>query len=276
MHTTPLPTSPTNLSIAIPELTARSTLLATMSALTPLILRLPTELHLDIIDKLRSDAQPDAQLAVMRLRLTNQYFHALIPPATHTTLLSLETTPFAHGNCLYTCKHCLRLRPWTHFADAMMVKKKRQGAMEAKMRFCADCGFGGKVGNMGYKASTEAWVDCVRWVWCTHCRQVKKGDEAGPGKGECRKACKACFVSFGCRCTDPCVKVKVEEPKVQATDMCMGMEEEGGPVQRALETARRRLDSYRNASDTESEGEVEQDRYAEDWYDDDDDWRAFA
>jgi hypothetical protein len=40
--------------------------------------------------------------------------------------------------------------------------------------------------------------------------------------------------------------------------------------------ARRRLDSYRNASDTESEGEVEQDRYAEDWYDDDDDWRAFA
>jgi hypothetical protein len=142
----------------------------------------------------------------MRLRLVNKHFNNIINPPTHTTLLRLEHTAFVKRHRIYVCRHCIRLRPHTHFADAMITRKRSHAAVDAEKRFCADCGFAPSSSQQGYSPGTEVVVDGVRWVWCTCCRKVKKGVDAGEGR--CHKACRACFEREGCRCLDSCFKHK--------------------------------------------------------------------
>lgn len=88
----------------------------------PPLLRLPVELHQDIIDCLRDDGDELANLYIMRLRLTNRYFHDLIPKATQQTVFALEDTAWGHAGELYAYKHCVRLRLRSQFADVMLWK----------------------------------------------------------------------------------------------------------------------------------------------------------
>lgn len=83
----------------------------------PPLLRLPVELHLSLIDLLDTNDDP---LALICLRIANRYFHSATPAANHATLLKLETSEVVRQNHLYACKHCLRLRPASTFADSML------------------------------------------------------------------------------------------------------------------------------------------------------------
>jgi len=177
----------------------------------PPLLRLPVELHRDIIDHLKGDADnttDDGSLALILLRLTNRHFYYLIPNTDHPTFLRLEHTAFVQEADLYTCKHCVRLRPGHEFAETMLNGKRTHGATESHKRFCADCGFTNTNEYEGYSRGTQALVGGVWWVWCIHCDQVKKGADAGPRK--CHKACKSCFERFACVCRDACFKHKNE------------------------------------------------------------------
>jgi hypothetical protein len=176
----------------------------------PPLLRLPTELHDQIISHLQDaciDGSDAALLSMPRLRLTNRYFHNLIPAPDHATLLRLEQSLWALQNSLYTCCHCVRLQPPSAFADTMMLGKKRRGGPDYEKRFCADCGFAQGKKYQGYCPGSEARVDGVWWVWCIHCREVKNGAEAGERR--CHKACKACFDTLGCRCRQSCENTTV-------------------------------------------------------------------
>jgi hypothetical protein len=162
-------------------------------AFLPLLLRLPTELHCEIFSHLQ-DAHDNTDLLLIPLCLTNQYFHDLIPATDHATLLCFEQTPFARSRKFYACSKCVRLRPARVFSYTMLYGKTGVHGKSPDKRFCADCGF---TKPQGYSPGSEAYVDEERWVWCIHCREVKKGEEAGESAAlswrGCSKACKACF-----------------------------------------------------------------------------------
>ncbi|KAF2830204.1 hypothetical protein CC86DRAFT_181959 [Ophiobolus disseminans] len=188
---------------------------STIDPLPPLLC-LPVELHLEICDHLQgdsSDLTDDGPFELMRLRLVNQYFHSLVPAVDHTKLLHLEDTSFAQRNDLYACKHCLRLRKGSQFSDrripvnAKMTVKRQRGGLESRERFCADCGFADQNEYVGYAIGKDVTVDGVRWVWCTFCRKVKKGDEAGDKR--CHDACRACLTRLRSRRLAPYVKVEM-------------------------------------------------------------------
>jgi len=65
-------------------------------------MRLPVELHKDIIDLL---ALPEK----VHLKLTGRYFASLIKAASHSELLAAENTEWAISKGLFSCMDCVRL-----------------------------------------------------------------------------------------------------------------------------------------------------------------------
>ncbi|ORY15253.1 hypothetical protein BCR34DRAFT_585154 [Clohesyomyces aquaticus] len=100
---------------------------------SPLLLRLPPELHYDIVDLL--EIQDKA-----RLSRTNQYFSSLIKPPTHQEFLAAETGQWSISSELFTCKGCIRFRPLIQFTDDMRKGKRGRNGAEANTRFCIKCG----------------------------------------------------------------------------------------------------------------------------------------
>jgi len=182
----------------------------TPSVLPPPLLRLPAELHLTIISFLPklSDAKDKHDLAILQLRQTNRYFHGLIPAPTHTDLLFLELV--LYQDSVYACKFCLRLRPWTKFASAMLKGKTGLNGFSPEKRFCAECGFDATLirHKERYNPGTRACVNGVDYVWCKQCKQVKQGDEAD---SVCSGLCKACYTSLGCRCSVSCHSIPKQQ-----------------------------------------------------------------
>jgi len=101
--------------------------------LPPPLLRLPIELHRDIIDKLAFQDR-------VRLTLTCRYFLSIIKPPTYQDLLAVEISSWAVSSELYTCKFCIRLRHLRRYADDMRKGKRARHGVDVNTRFCLDCG----------------------------------------------------------------------------------------------------------------------------------------
>jgi hypothetical protein len=181
---------------------ATTSLSASCPASIPPLLRLPAELHLDIVSELE-ESDPEGVVATLNLRLSNRYFYNLVDKPSHGTLLYIEKMRWAVSRSLYTCKFCVRLRHTSTFAEAMLKGKTGPNGLQPERRFCADCGFAAVQGETRYSAGTMATVNGERWIWCVYCREVNKGDQAGK-KEWCEKGCKRCFERVGCQCSRPC------------------------------------------------------------------------
>lgn len=184
---------------------AHSTPPSSTSSVLPPFLRLPVELHLKINSYLKADASHAAKKSLVNLRTTNRYFYATLPP-THSTLLRLEYE--SSGREGYACRHCLRLRPASKFIATALKGKTGLDGIHRRKRFCADCGF--DVPNLragkyeGYSPGLRAHVDGIPWTYCMRCRQVKKGEEAGPGQCNMKARCTLCYEVYGCGCGWKC------------------------------------------------------------------------
>jgi hypothetical protein len=181
---------------------ATKSLSAASPASIPPLLRLPAELHLDIVSELE-ESDPEGAVATLNLRLSNRYFYNLVDKPSHDTLLYVEKTSWAVSRSLYTCKFCVRLRPASTFAETMLKGKTGPNGLWAKKRFCADCGFAAVQRETRYSAGTMVTVNGERWIWCVYCREVKKGNQAGK-KEWCEKGCKRCFERVGFQCFGSC------------------------------------------------------------------------
>jgi hypothetical protein len=247
-----------------------SLLLTTPSIALPPFLRLAPELHLAIMSYLPGlkDAEDEDDLALLQLRRTNCYFRNLVPPPTHSDLLSLESALFKGS--VYACKFCLCLQSKTKFASAMLKGKTGANGKARDRRFCAECGFDTTVVGQSqrYCPGTRAYVSGVDWIWCKHCKLVKKSEEA---RSVCVGLCKACCSTFGCWCS-----LKCGRPPNSTTPLHQKVLT---PPRSVLSgTSSRRISS--NASDTDSYGDGETDKY--DFWEEqfclaqqeDDDWRT--
>jgi hypothetical protein len=111
----------------------------------PPLLRLPVEPHDHITSYLEIDESREAEViedigpALLNLHHTGKYFYALFPAPTLWYLLRLEQ--HLRARLGYACKHCVRLRPASTFADSMLRGNTRRNSFEPWRRFCADCGF---------------------------------------------------------------------------------------------------------------------------------------
>jgi hypothetical protein len=169
----------------------------------PPVLRLPDELHLEVVSHLQDN---ESRFSLLRLRLVNQLFHKLIPAPSHDELIVLEHTQFARNNSLFACKHCIRLRSSVNFASNLLKGKTGLNGLYAWKRFCADCGFSGDQNLEAYAAGVEAFVSGVRWVRCRYCNEFKKTN--GAGYSNCKRGCRSCFSRFGCQCAIRCIKIE--------------------------------------------------------------------
>ncbi|KAF3010029.1 hypothetical protein E8E13_011469 [Curvularia kusanoi] len=175
---------------------------------SPPLLRLPSELHLDILSHLPdiTSAKDEHDLAILHLRSTNQYFRNLIPPPTHAQLLHIESvlSP-THSGKVYACRFCLFLLPRTKFATGMLKGKTGINGTGREGRFCAACGFNTNTTGrgQGYCPSTRVSVSGIDWVWCKHCKAVKRGEEAESG---CVGVCRGCYQTFRCGCAVRCAE----------------------------------------------------------------------
>jgi hypothetical protein len=161
-----------------------------------LILRLPIELHLIIIEHLDF---PTTQL----LGMANRYFHGLISTPTLPELLAFEKDPDAHEHDVrpflrtiwrdvvmgpwrfmwvgeLACSYCVRLRPRWEFAD----NQRNCG----EKRFCIDCGLSAKRGRRRYYPGDELIISKEKFVWCKCCDMFTS--EVGPMNSGC---CADCF-----------------------------------------------------------------------------------
>ncbi|KAF1977861.1 hypothetical protein BU23DRAFT_550533 [Bimuria novae-zelandiae CBS 107.79] len=104
------------------------------AALAPPILRLPVELHQEIISHL-------VPADVFDFRKTNRYFHRTIAPISPTLddLLCIEKR--YNGTMGFACKHCLCVRPQAEFSTATLRGKTGPNGGSRYKRFCAECGF---------------------------------------------------------------------------------------------------------------------------------------
>jgi hypothetical protein len=228
-----------------------SLLLTTPPNTLPPLLRLASELHLIIISFLPhlKDAKDEDDLALLQLRRTNRYFRNLVPPPTHNDLLSLELALVKY--CVYACKFCLCLRPMTKFASTKLKGKTGLNGLARDRRFCADCGFDITVFGQSqrYCPGTRARVSGVDWVWCKHCKLVKKQEEAN---SMCVGLCKACYNTLGCRCTLECGRPLHSATPLHPRTL--------SPSRSLLPKASSRCISSR-ASDTDSDEEYQNDAY---------------
>lgn len=99
----------------------------------PLLLRLPAELHLNIIERLELHTKA-------RLAVTCRYFRFIILPLSFAELATSEVGEWATARSLFACKDCNRLRHMTDFADGMRKGKRSRHGVEAHLRVCLDCG----------------------------------------------------------------------------------------------------------------------------------------
>ncbi|KAF2790002.1 hypothetical protein K505DRAFT_252165 [Melanomma pulvis-pyrius CBS 109.77] len=142
----------------------------------PPLLRLPIELHRDIIDKLELQDR-------VRLAHTCRYFLSTIKPPTHGEFLATETSPWAVSNQLYTCRGCVRFRHLRRFTDDMRKGKRARRGVEAHTRFCVDCG----VDRQWYTPGTEVTIMGQSHVLCMHCKNFP-----GLTQKECLEECLPC------------------------------------------------------------------------------------
>lgn len=124
-----------------------------------------------------------------------------------------------------------------------------------------------------YSPGAKVIVDGVTCVYCVHCREVKKGEDAG--LEQCRVSCELCYKRFGCECRHQCVVGKGQKPSVLRDYVAASR------IMEVLVPLRRSESLYAVPSDAESDGEYKD--AAGDTYDayyyadlDDDDWRAFS
>jgi hypothetical protein len=106
------------------------------------LMRLPTELQLEIIDNLHRIGADDKQygaLSVWSLRISNRHFYNLISKPNHADLLALERTQHIQINRLYTCSECVRIRPEEKFDIVMPWKDGDHGQKYAYARCCDEC-----------------------------------------------------------------------------------------------------------------------------------------
>ncbi|KAH7355769.1 hypothetical protein BKA66DRAFT_269480 [Pyrenochaeta sp. MPI-SDFR-AT-0127] len=99
----------------------------------PLLSRLPTELHLNIIFYL--ELRDKSVLAS-----TSRHFRSIIPQPSHKDFLDAETSAWARDNHLYACRRCVRFRRFEEFADDMKKGKRCRSQIDANTRFCLKCG----------------------------------------------------------------------------------------------------------------------------------------
>jgi hypothetical protein len=142
------------------------------------LLRLPIELHLDIVDYLQ--LQDRAVLAS-----TNRYFKSIVDPLSHEAFLAAEQHDWATTRGLYACKGCTRFRRFEEFADEMKKGKRVRCGPEAKARLCLDCGVAGKL----YLSGTLLNICGNRCVLCSTCQTWNRAVGA-------RNACSDCFPSL--------------------------------------------------------------------------------
>lgn len=98
-----------------------------------LLVRLPAELHLNIVDKL------ELQDTIVLAR-TNRYFRSIIPTPSHKDILKAEANTWATDRGLYACSGCVTLRCFEDFADDMRKGKRSRAGTEADKRLCLQCG----------------------------------------------------------------------------------------------------------------------------------------
>jgi hypothetical protein len=105
----------------------------------PPLLRIPTELHLEITSHLDDQKSKDDGFSLLRLRLTNRLFYTLIPASTHAMLLRLESSRFAKVRKLFACRFCVRLRCRRDFVHEVVIRystlQNRPHPLR-KRRFC--------------------------------------------------------------------------------------------------------------------------------------------
>ncbi|KAF2663457.1 hypothetical protein BT63DRAFT_430303 [Microthyrium microscopicum] len=94
---------------------------------------LPAELQLEVISYLTFKD-------TVNLRMTGRKYRYFIPAPSHEQLLAAENSEWAIKKNLFTCCHCLQLRPSTKFADKMISGKRARGYKGAPIRFCIECG----------------------------------------------------------------------------------------------------------------------------------------
>ncbi|KAF1940071.1 F-box domain-containing protein [Clathrospora elynae] len=132
------------------------------------ILRLPVELHLDIVDRL--DLHEKVKLAC-----TNRYFSSIIPPPSHSECLLAETDLWTKNQKLLTCKGCVRFRRFEDFADEMRKGKWCRGRANAIARLCLRCGLDGAF----YAPGTHLTISNRPHVLCSMCGRLtdQMGDQ---------------------------------------------------------------------------------------------------
>jgi len=139
---------------------------------SPPLLRLPVELHLEIISLL--DLSNKANLA-----FTTRYFRSIIPTPTHAEFLAAEGTTWAKTKQLYTCKGCVRFHHWKAFADDMRKGKWCRSGILAHTRFCLKCG----VSDALYVPGTLLTICNRVHVLCVLCEVLT--DQVGDRRGRC-------------------------------------------------------------------------------------------
>jgi hypothetical protein len=125
------------------------------------ILRLPAELHLEIISLL--DLRDSVGLSS-----TARYFRSIIPSPTHGEFLAAEESPWAKTKLLYTCKGCISFRSWERFADEMRKGKWCRSGTQAIARFCLKCG----VDDALYAPGTHVTICNQPHVLCSICQKL--------------------------------------------------------------------------------------------------------
>lgn len=193
------------------------------------LVALPTEIQIAIFTHLQL-------LDLHTLRLTNHYFHALIPPPTHPELLMIEMADFG----FLTCVGCTRLRPEATFSSKMYKKKKVPGGTQAHNRFCIECGRRPLPGVHRYMLGSRWEEYGAPFARCLRCQRIARGpdDQAVP-------LCLSCHT--------------------QDLERARAAKEVQREVEERVERRRRRTESRRALSDTSPEDMSEQDNHEDPW-----------
>lgn len=144
------------------------------------LLDLPAEIHQLIAECLDFPSR-------IRLKLVCQHFYALLPPLNLSQMLEVEVSAFGMQKDLYTCRDCLRLRPRARFADNMVKRKRAKFAVDAKKRFCVDCGVNARPGTTRYTRGSQIVIQGEQYVICRSCGVFREAAvEGGRNMSECR------------------------------------------------------------------------------------------
>ncbi|KAH7067500.1 hypothetical protein BKA63DRAFT_118644 [Paraphoma chrysanthemicola] len=101
--------------------------------MVPHILRLPVELHLQVLNQL--DLNDNINITAV-----NRYFRTIVKPPSHGDYLIAEADDWAKQKRLYACSGCSNFRRFEEFADAMRKGKYTRAGALANVRLCLQCG----------------------------------------------------------------------------------------------------------------------------------------